>query len=699
MKRKLLQVRKMLLVAAGLLVGMSSWAEDYSTSSTEDGVITTNFYFNLYAGKVNRTESIPMTLSTFEQTTADNQKVYAVNDFSDFLFYNYLATADAYLIRRASSSTPTITSTSDGIFCISKNTYYVSIVNLHVGDKITILSSGGADGVTLRSTNATYDVEGEATTVTVGTQANIGELTITSGTQLDLQMGRSAANNHHIGAIQIVSKYDALTNPTLEQTAAGATTTIKISAGKCNNTNSTVTTYYTTDGTEPSAENYAGSFTDSEKSIDITSATTIKAISVTAGEFGGSSYVVSGDFVAEEATLNAPQIALTGFTLSNGVYNPVYTFSSDQTDIPGYTTQKLTYTYSINSTENTGNTYTAQETGTLTVTVSATGFKPSSSSVEIACANYYKTYVFDSTTDITKNEGATTANTMSNIDNTGCDYYALEDCTYKIRNDIKINGFRFAWAITNKKPYSLYTRAGAGSIGYSLKEGEYIEFTNNGAPVIANSSTSSTSFAQWQVVKQINIYTPAGDVVPATIGETGYATFASTAALDLDNLPDGITVYSVSDVSGTSVFLTSATGQVEAGTGLILEGTAKVTYYISVAASGNEISGNKLVGCPNGAENVKGTGLYVLVNNDGTAEFQQLDVNAANIPAGKAYLDMAEAAGVRTLSIVIAGETTGIAEVATADAENGAVYNLSGQRVSKPANGLYIVNGKKVIIK
>ena len=29
----------------------------------------------------------------------------------------------------------------------------------------------------------------------------------------------------------------------------------------------------------------------------------------------------------------------------------------------------------------------------------------------------------------------------------------------------------------------------------------------------------------------------------------------------------------------------------------------------------------------------------------------------------------------------------------------GTVYNLSGQRVNKPAKGLYVINGKKMIIK
>ena len=35
----------------------------------------------------------------------------------------------------------------------------------------------------------------------------------------------------------------------------------------------------------------------------------------------------------------------------------------------------------------------------------------------------------------------------------------------------------------------------------------------------------------------------------------------------------------------------------------------------------------------------------------------------------------------------------------TSDKENGAIYDLQGRRVATPAKGLYIVNGKKVMVK
>ena len=223
-----------------------------------------------------------------------------------------------------------------------------------------------------------------------------------------------------------------------------------------------------------------------------------------------------------------------------------------------------------------------------------------------------------------------------------------------------------------------------------LTLGKSNEFTVNEETAITFTSSDASSD------RGIDLVYVQRFVETVTIGETGYTTFASAEALNLDELPENVTAYYASGVNGEFVILTEVEGQVAKGTGLILAGTPS-TYSIPVVASGETIATNKLVGCTTETELNANENLYVLVNNNGTAEFQCLADNGATIPVGKAYLNV-PAAGAR-LNIVFAGETTGIAEVATAGAENGAIYNLSGQRVSKPANGLYIVNGKKVIIK
>ena len=87
---------------------------------------------------------------------------------------------------------------------------------------------------------------------------------------------------------------------------------------------------------------------------------------------------------------------------------------------------------------------------------------------------------------------------------------------------------------------------------------------------------------------------------------------------------------------------------------------------------------------------------YLALNAESKAQFTKL--TSGSIAAGKAYLEIAKGEGARNLAIVIAGETTGIKAIETAKAANG-IFNINGQRIAAPQKGLYIVNGKKVVIK
>lgn len=189
--------------------------------------------------------------------------------------------------------------------------------------------------------------------------------------------------------------------------------------------------------------------------------------------------------------------------------------------------------------------------------------------------------------------------------------------------------------------------------------------------------------------------------VPATIGSTGWTTFASSYPLDLSNMTastDDVTAYYASAVNNGSVTMTSTeSSAVAAGEGLMLKGTAGATITIPVVASGTAIEGNKLVGCTTSTVLTANSNYYVLVNNSGTAEFQCLDTNGATIPAGKAYLNVPSAGANLRISFD-ADETTGINIVECSESTTG-IYNLSGQRVMNPTKGLYIMNGKKVYIK
>ena len=113
--------------------------------------------------------------------------------------------------------------------------------------------------------------------------------------------------------------------------------------------------------------------------------------------------------------------------------------------------------------------------------------------------------------------------------------------------------------------------------------------------------------------------------------------------------------------------------------------------------------GTNLLTVTNGSSNVDGyrMGYGKIGASDAVGFFKYTTTTAP--AAGIVYIDKSN---VNTGSgapsfLTIGNETTGINSIenGTLKIENGEVYNLAGQRVSQPTKGLYIVNGKKVIIK
>ena len=76
--------------------------------------------------------------------------------------------------------------------------------------------------------------------------------------------------------------------------------------------------------------------------------------------------------------------------------------------------------------------------------------------------------------------------------------------------------------------------------------------------------------------------------------------------------------------------------------------------------------------------------------------------DAGTLPANRCWLKIIQPSTThaRTLNIIFEGDvTTGISTVKTVTSIDGNFYDLSGRRVTKPTKGLYIVNGKKVVMK
>ena len=217
---------------------------------------------------------------------------------------------------------------------------------------------------------------------------------------------------------------------------------------------------------------------------------------------------------------------------------------------------------------------------------------------------------------------------------------------------------------------------------------------------------SNTVSFSWSSTTKIESVTVT--LAPAvTITTAKYATYCSPHKLDFNET--GITVYKAK-VNGSTVKLTEVTGGiVPANTGVILykDVDAATTIAVPVTTTDATITDNELVGTTVRTLVAKQSGdnfNYILQNGQDGIVFNMATESGAYMPANRAYLSTAYDAsdnGARLMVVFDEGDTTGIdtvnSEKVTA---NSVAYDLQGRRVVNPKKGgLYIVNGKKIVVK
>ena len=161
-------------------------------------------------------------------------------------------------------------------------------------------------------------------------------------------------------------------------------------------------------------------------------------------------------------------------------------------------------------------------------------------------------------------------------------------------------------------------------------------------------------------------------------------------------IPDGVEAYTLNYTSGDKATATPVETTIPANTPVLLNGNGEKTFTGSgaVVADASNVNG-ALTGVF--AQAYVPQNSYVLQYQDPEVGFFQVaEANSIQINPFRAYLT-AEGAGAR-LDIEFTDEVTGIEEIATANAA-GRAFNLAGQRVANPTKGLYIQNGKKVLVK
>ena len=292
--------------------------------------------------------------------------------------------------------------------------------------------------------------------------------------------------------------------------------------------------------------------------------------------------------------------------------------------------------------------------------------------------------------------------------------------------------FQEALVKTLEIPYNVHSISTIAF--YKMKKLEEIEFKN---PVPATITLSSPSDNINSLLNSENdnlhtIYVPIDATVaykvPAgwsqhaskfrekvKIGPHGYTSFY----LENENfeVPAGCTAYIIKSVTqeGTTNFGRTTEQVIPAGsvipkqTGFILKGTANstVTYRANLTGVTEvNVTGNLLVGTATEQE-ISGAGYkYYLFGHGAVGQgfYYQTgrDGSSMKLGAHRAGLKLSTSGFAPAKELIFNFEdatTNGISTVEqTAEPRTDIIYDLQGRRVKNPVNGIYIVNGRKVVI-
>lgn len=177
-------------------------------------------------------------------------------------------------------------------------------------------------------------------------------------------------------------------------------------------------------------------------------------------------------------------------------------------------------------------------------------------------------------------------------------------------------------------------------------------------------------------------------------GVSHIATFSAPFATII---PAGVKAYYVS-AKGTEATMTAIEAEaIPANQGVILtsESGEAATMVPAASETAATITGNQLGHSAGAAKTLTAGEGYILGNgSEGTAFYP---CNAGSLPINKAYL----LGNGESSAIVMnfGNAVTGINTIAAPASAKAPIFDLSGRRVVKATKGLYIQNGKKIIVK
>ena len=209
----------------------------------------------------------------------------------------------------------------------------------------------------------------------------------------------------------------------------------------------------------------------------------------------------------------------------------------------------------------------------------------------------------------------------------------------------------------------------------------------NGTPILAWTSKG---------IKKIEVYGYAPFNVTANEGASGeyWATYYNANATQGFTADANTKVFQAA-LTGSQLTMTEVSGrEIPAGKAVILKSSSS-TILLTAATTTATLEGNQLVGTATAITNPGNA--YVLNKGTNGVGFYKLS-STGTIGANKAYLTYSGSLAPEFFGFD--GNTTSIdATLVNSEKVNSVVYDLQGRKVAQPTKGLYIVNGKKVVIK
>ena len=192
----------------------------------------------------------------------------------------------------------------------------------------------------------------------------------------------------------------------------------------------------------------------------------------------------------------------------------------------------------------------------------------------------------------------------------------------------------------------------------------------------------------------IYMETELDEIIPTvTIGAAEWATYV---AVDNVEFPEEVTAYVPVQVNeGQTAVMIESVNAVKKGEPVILNGEAD-TYELSYAEEEPAEVVDNIFEVSDGTDVSDGT-YYMLSYKNEKVGFRKVQ-EGVTIPAGKPYIVIVNAA--KEFIPFGGGEATGIESFETVGFDvNAPIYDMQGRQVQKLQKGIFIQNGKKLIVK